>query len=266
MLTSFQWISIISILLVALAGGWYPLFRRDLAGTVKGFPLGQAFASGVFLALALTIMLPNGFHLFGKAFPGVNYPVASAVAVAAYVLLLALGHATQVRKTDTGEERAAGSPVIPVIMTIMIAIPSFLLGTALGVSSTSAAIVIFFAIMAHKGSAGFALALSMVRSTMTKPQTFILYGIFACSTPLGIFVGADVRDYLSGHTMLVVKATILSLAAGVFFYMATLHELKHSPLIVDCCTRKGFAAMLSGLIITALIRLLLGIAHTGHPG
>ena len=91
MLTSFQWISAICILLVAVAGGWYPLFRRDLAGTVKGFPLGQAFAAGVFLALSLTIMLPNGFHLFGKAFPGINYPVASALGIAAYVLLLALG-------------------------------------------------------------------------------------------------------------------------------------------------------------------------------
>ncbi|MFZ5450580.1 MAG: ZIP family metal transporter [Thermodesulfobacteriota bacterium] len=138
----------------------------------------------------------------------------------------------------------------------MIAIPSFLLGTALGISDTAAALMIVFAIMAHKGTAAFALALAMVRSTMTKAQTYVLLGIFVCSTPLGILVG---------HAALVAKATILSLAAGVFLFMATLHEMKHSPIIIHCCTVRGFGHMLAGLVITAFVRLILGLAHTGHP-
>jgi hypothetical protein len=66
--------------------------------------------------------------------------------------------------------------------------------------------------------------------------------------------------------MMVVKATILSLASGVFFYMGTLHEMKHAPLIIHCCTVRGFVTMLVGLGLTALVRLMVGLAHTGHPG
>jgi len=126
--------------------------------------------------------------------------------------------------------------------------------------------MIFFAIMAHKGTAAFALALAMVRSTLTRTQTYALFGFFVLATPLGILVGADVHLYLTGLAGLVTKATILSLAAGVFLFMATLHEMKHSPIIIHCCTLPGFGLMLVGLVITALVRLILGLAHTGHPG
>jgi len=50
-------------------------------------------------------------------------------------------------------------------MTIMIAIPSFFLGTALGMNRLAVV-----AIMAHKGSAGFALALNMARSRLSRGQ------------------------------------------------------------------------------------------------
>jgi zinc transporter 1/2/3 len=264
MLNDFQLFSLVSILVVAAAGGYWPLFRSEQARTGAGFPLGQAFAAGVFLALSLVIMLPNGFHLFRKALPQVTFPLASLPAAGAFVALLAVGHMLSAKRSSTRDAREITTALIPVIMTISIAIPSFLLGTALGVSDELSGIAIWFAVVAHKGSAGFALALSMVRSTMTRAQTFMLFGLFAVSTPLGIFFGADVHDFLSGHTMLLVKAVILSLAAGVFLFMATLHEMKHAPLIVDCCTKRGFVAMFIGLVLTILVRVLLGVAHTGH--
>lgn len=266
MLTPFQIISIICILVAAGAGGYYPLARRQAAVEPQGFPLGQAFASGVFLGLSLIIMLPNGLHLFSKAYPHMHYPLASLLTIAAFLFLVALSHiafAKQARAAAVGE---FSPPIIPVIMTVMIAIPSFLLGTALGISDTASALMIFFAIMAHKGTAAFALALAMVRSTLTRTQTYALFGFFVLATPLGILVGADVHLYLTGLAGLVTKATILSLAAGVFLFMATLHEMKHSPIIIHCCTLPGFGLMLVGLVITALVRLILGLAHTGHPG
>ena len=266
MVTAFEWFALTCILLVSLAGGYLPFSRRDAAQRTDGFPTGQAFAAGVFLALSLGIMLPNGSHLYGKAFPSVKYPLASVTALFAYIFMLALGHFAAAKKHPRGRESRLTPPAIPVIMTVMIAIPSFLLGTALGVSSTDQAVVIFIAIVLHKGSGGFALALAMVRSTMTRAQTFMLYGLFACATPIGILVGADVHDHLSGQVMLLAKAIILSLASGVFFYMGTLHEMKHAPLIIHCCNVRGFGVMVLGLIVTLVVRLLLGMAHTGHPG
>ena len=150
----FDWFALICILMSAVIGGYFPLIRRDLVKG-EGFPLGQAFSAGVFLALSLIIMLPNGSHLFKKALPHVGYPLASVAALVAYLTLLALGHAGNAERSAAVREDLLTTPLIPVIMTVMIAIPSFLLGTALGISDTSAALVIFVAIMLHKGSAGF---------------------------------------------------------------------------------------------------------------
>ena len=264
MLDTFQWVSFASILGIALIAGYFPLFRRDLAMQPKGLPLGQAFTSGVFLGLSQAIMLPNGIHLFSKAYPDIKYHLAAILAIAAFVILLALGQTTGRRIKNSDSAKIETGPAIPVMMTVMIAIPSFLLGTALGVSSLAAAVMVFVAIIAHKGSAGFALALNMVRSTLTKTQACLLYGIFAFSTPLGILFGSEVHDYLTGHTMLVAKAIVLSLASGLFLYMATLHELKEAPLIIHCRTAKGFAAMLSGFVVTMIAVLILGLAHSHH--
>ena len=123
-------------------------------------------------------------------------------------------------------------------MTVMIALPSFFLGMALGISDPAAAVFISIAVMVHKGTAGFALALKMVRSTLTRSRTFFAFCLFASSTPFGIITGRDIHQYLAGPSMLLVKGMILSLAAGPFLYMSTLHELRHTPMIVDCSTKK----------------------------
>jgi len=262
MLTDFQWFSLITILLATYAGGFFPLYRQQKAKESDGFPLGQAFTSGVFLALSLTLMLPASLHLLNKAFPSVDYPVASIIAIAAFLFLLGLEHITRhIHRNNESTQDQLTLPAVPIIMTVMIAIPSFFLGTALGVSDTSAAVFIWVAIMVHKSSAAFALALKMIRSTLTKYQTYLIFSLFALSTPIGIVVGEDIHQYLSAGTMVIIKGTILGLAAGTFLYMATLHELDHSPLIKGCSTKKGFLIMICGFLITALVRLLIGAAH-----
>jgi len=130
-----------------------------------------------------------------------------------------------------------------------------------GVSETSAAVFIWVAIAAHKSSAAFALALKMVRSTLSKNKTILIFSMFAISTPLGIIVGQDIHEIFSQNTMIIIKGTVLSLAAGTFLYMSTLHELGEAPLIKHCGKKKGFIIMLAGFIITALVRFLIGEAH-----
>lgn len=254
----FQLISIVLILGITLVGGYFPFTRQQDDPLSESFPLGQAFAAGVFLALSLVIMLPNGANLLASWSQALHYPVANACMIVAFVFLLALGHWGYRRQTD--DRHATGTSAIAIIMTVMIAIPSFLLGTALGVSETASAILILVAILAHKGSAGFALALAMARSPMSRPTMFVLFGLFAMATPLGIVVGAELDQWLSDEVMMLAKGVILSAAAGVFMYMATLHELRHTPMIVDCCTPAGFVLMLAGLILTMGVRGLLGIA------
>jgi len=262
MLTAFQWFCLVSILAATFAGGYYPLFRQDEARSATGFPLGEAFTAGVFIALALTLMLPSSLELLGKEFPTLDYPLTSLIVLVTFFFLLGLEHYSQrLGETLAGDEEQLSPPAIPLIMTAMIAIPSFFLGTALGVSSTTAALLIFIAILVHKSSAAFALALRMVRSTMSRWQVWAAFCAFAFSTPLGIFVGQNIHELLGQSALNVVKGAILALAAGTFLYMATLHEFRHAPMIARCKNPKGFSVMIAGFLITAFVRYLIGEAH-----
>lgn len=263
MLTQFQWFSLISILLVTLAGGWLPLSRPDEARRDDGFPLGKPFACGVFLALSLVMMMPSSIHLLGRAYPHAPLPLTPVVAAAAFLLHLFMEHREEELSAKGQRNDGLTSPVIPVIMTVMIAIPSFLLGTALGVSGTAQAVMVFLAIIAHKGTAGFALAVKMVRSTLGRYRTIVLYTFFAFSTPLGIIVGENAQEYLNAHEMLEVKGFILAAASGVFLYLSTTHGLRDNPLLVHCRNHRGFFAMLAGFALTVCVRLLMGEAHGG---
>ena len=265
MLTAFQWFCLFSILAASFAGGFYPQFRQDAARSDSGFPMGEAFTAGVFMALALTLMMPSSFHLLQTEFPKLDYPITSLIVIGTFFFLLALEQIShRVEERLAGGAAELSPPTIPLIMTAMIAIPSFFLGTALGVSETGAAIFIFVAIMVHKSSAAFALALKMVRSTMTRGQVWLAFSLFAFSTPVGIVVGQRIHELLGPHTLNTVKGIILGLAAGTFLYMATVHEFRRAPMIANCNTLKGFGVMLAGFLITAFVRFLIGEAH--HMG
>jgi len=260
----FEWFACVTVFLVALSGGWLPLTQREKARDRAGFPLGQAFAAGVFLALSLSMMLPAGSHVLSKAYPHVAFPLASVGSLVALVGLVALQHSMS-RQLDT-RDGVQISPAIPLIMTVMIAVPSFLLGTALSLSEAGSALMILVAIVAHKGTAGFALALKMVRSSMSPAHTWMAYLLFAMATPAGILIGAEAQHVIAGTAVTVTKGVVLSLASGVFLFMATLHDLEDAPLIRHCRSLSGFVSMLAGLVLTVAIRVILGLAHTGHPG
>ncbi|MEM7225707.1 MAG: ZIP family metal transporter [Pseudomonadota bacterium] len=262
MLTSFQWLCLAGILAAAVAGGLYPLLRPAKSRDFEGLPQGEAFTSGVFLALALTLMLPSASHVLGKAFPNLDFPLAFLIAIGAFVALLAIEHASHIVERGQADAQADQMPaLIPLIMTTMITIPSFLLGAAFAISSSSTAIFIFVAIMMHKSSAAFGLALMMVRSRLKHWQACLTFSVFALATPAGIVFGADLHEHLGSYTMLVTKGGILALAGGTFLFLSTLHHLQHAAMIRICCTKMGFFFLLSGFAVTALVRLIIGEAH-----
>lgn len=262
MLTAIQWIYFFIILLIAFAGGYFPFAKPEQVRTNGGFPRGEAFSSGVFLALSLTMLLPASFHIFQRQLPDVNYPIGSAIAIIAFLGLLAMEHMTmhviESERSRLENERLPAR--IPLVMTTMIALPSFFLGATLGMGDNTAATLIFIAIILHKGTAAFALMLTMIRSNLSRSQTMILFTCFAFTTPLGILFGGFVHNELNASTALI-KATVLALGAGTFLYMGTLHEMKHASLIEHCGKRNCFLAMIAGLVITALVRLVVGEAH-----
>lgn len=265
MLTITQTFYLVVIFLSAVVGGFLPLAKPDAVKSSDGFPRGEAFASGVFLALSLLMMLPSAFSVFRQALPSVEYPVSSIIAVSAFLILLAIEHQTGqvVHEQDTRPvppEAGLAPAIIPLLLTGMIAAPSFFLGMALGVSDGTQAKLIFIAIILHKGTAGFALAMNMVRSTLTQRQAALLLLTFAIMTPAGLVLGGVTKELQPGW-LPVFKACVLSLGAGTFLYMGTLHELKHAPMIQYCRNPHCFLIMVSGFTVTALVRWIMGEAH-----
>lgn len=270
MLSSIQIVYLVAIFLSAVAGGFLPLAKPQRVRESDGFPGGEAFSSGVFLALSLLMMLPSSFMLFRQVEPDVEYPIASIIAVSAFLILLAIEHLTGqvVRGKQQQEDPAQVDPaqvdstpaLIPLLLTAMIAAPSFFLGVALGVSDGVQAMLIFIAIILHKSTAGFALALTMVRSTLSRRQAMILFLSFALMTPLGVVLGGFTRE-LQPDWLPLFKACVLALGAGTFLYMGTLHELKRAPMIKCCHHPRCFVMMVIGFALTALVRWIVGEAH-----
>jgi zinc transporter ZupT len=269
--TDLKTMAALAIFVAAVAGGLPPLLRERREDALPEFPRGQAFAAGVFLALSLLIMLPAATHWMGVAVPGLQFPVASLVAVLAFLGLLEFEHwllhvrAAGLPGAEDSDQPLPSPPILPVLLTVLIGIPSFFLGVALGISADLFAILlILVAVLAHKGSAGFALALAMVRSTLPRPAVWTLYLVFALATPVGVFVGGDLERFLGGEALALIKATVLSLASGVFLYLATLHEMRHAPLLTTCSGLRGFLLLLAGFGLTALVRIALGLAQAHH--
>lgn len=253
--------SIVLIFIATLMGGLKPL--RDNRLNHKAYPLGEAFAAGVFLALALAMMLPASFHLFEQALPHVNEPIASLIAISSLLILLGVSHLVQHMEQDDEEAKRPGAnPFVPIIMTVMIAIPSFFMGAALGVSETQEALLILIAILLHKSSAAFALAVKLTESSLSVTRSRIVFALFVLATPAGILVGSGMGGEMSTQSLLVTRATVLAMATGTFLFMATLSDLQSTPLIIRCQHWRGFLAMLGGLTVTLCARLLIGEAHS----
>lgn len=261
MLDSFRIISALVIFAASVAGAWLPLSSRN-SGKQVSFPMGEAFSSGVFLALSQFMMLPAATAVLHRSMPVIRFPIAPLLAVLSFLALLAISHILQHLQgreaKSTAEHKRA---TLPIIMTLMIAFPSFFMGTAIAVSPFEQALLIVAAVLMHKSSAAFALALKMVDSAMTRKQAWIALCLFATSTPLGIVVGEVIKSLTSGETILIIRGTVLAMASGTFLFMAVLHDLQDNALIRHCRTKRGFLWMLAGLALTASVRYLIGEAH-----
>jgi zinc transporter 1/2/3 len=130
---------------------------------------------------------------------------------------------------------------------------SLIAGTALGLEgSMAASFAILVAIVAHKGSAAFALGVSLEAARFGRRRLLTIVAFFSCMTPLGVLLGSWFAHALEGRTTLLLEAVFDSLAGGTFVYVAVL------DIIDDAFADKvdlgaKFAALLLGFLGMALL-------------
>lgn len=212
------------IFLFGLGGGILPrIFRKTkYGGTI--LLLGSAFSGGVFLGAGMIHLFGDSHEFFAAAIGEHDYPYFLMVGGVGFLLILLI-EKVLVRV----EEADAAKSANPYILMAVLSAHSFIAGTALGLESAiSGALVLLFAILAHKSFAAFALGISFIEARLSKDQYYSLLIFFSIMTPLGVLLGALLNNILHSQTALELEAIFDGLAGGTFIYVASMEVISRS--------------------------------------
>ncbi len=189
-------------------------------------------------------LLSAGVDKFHAALPDLAYPFALLLAGAGFLFILLIegvivpGHPghdasplqpgpSAVQHEMDWHPGGSRSAVYPAILLIVLSVHSVILGLALGAQSALAsAVIVFLAIVAHKGAAGIALGVGYQRAGLTHREAMPRLAFFSAMTPLGIVAGASIGAMLTGRADVFFEAVFDSLGAGTFLYIAALDIIK----------------------------------------
>ncbi len=243
------------IFVMSVAAGLWPFLKKSSNKKIDlSFMTAESFACGVFLGAALLHMLPEAAEDFFRA--GIHYPTPFLIAGSVFLLLLLLEQLSASLNKSSGHFTTS----LALLTTLMLSIHSLLEGSALGVSSDFATmLIIFIAIIAHKGAASFALATHLNKSGLKPLAKISAFIIFALMTPLGIVGGTWISilalKNLHHPVSLLLAPTFSSMAAGTFLYIGTLHGLERANLIKNCGQTKDFFTLLIGFGLMAVVAI-----------
>jgi zinc transporter 1/2/3 len=237
------------IFITSLAAIIYPVKVRAAPRHYPFLELGDAFASGIFLGAALFHMLPNASSGFAIALGNISYPVAELFCAGGFLILLFFERLSQCVPLLYQAKNT-----MPYMIACILIIHSLIEGAVLGINTAlETAFVIFLAIIVHKGSESFALAVVLNRSQLTLRKIIIVIGLFSLMTPIGIFLGTIIARSLQFSQGQLLIAGFNAFAAGTFLYMSTLHHINHHERMHEKENLMEFLFLFMGLAVMALL-------------
>jgi zinc transporter 1/2/3 len=250
-LINYKIIAALIIFIVTFLAVLYPVWAKKRADShhLHLLDFGDAFASGVFLGVALFHMLPEASSVLGKLFPTITYPLAGLFCAGGFLILLFLERLS--------ESTNKNYQTIPYVLAIIIIIHSAIEGAVLGINAeVSTLSILFLAILAHKGSESFALSVALHQSKLSFVPMVILVGIFSLTTPISIALGTFITSGAPAHENQLLTAGFNAFAAGTFLYMSTLHHINHHQRLHEAESLLEFICLFAGVALMALIAAL----------
>jgi zinc transporter ZupT len=244
-LTSYKACAALLIFLASMAVSIYLLKRKNALNQGETAGIWEALASGIFLGAAFFHMLPESIRGFAQIYPNVTYPVPELVCVGGFLLLLFL------ERLSLTNHHARTRNYIPYILALTLIIHALSEGAALGLETAYAqTVMLFIAILAHKGSESFGLCILLLRYELPYRHILITLIFFSLMTPLGIFLG-EVVNSSGGSELLATLFT--AFAAGTFLYISTLHHVHFHQHNNDAQGMLEFACLVAGVMVMGLV-------------
>ncbi len=238
------------IFAITVISGFAPFALKLKNPDKYDFPVGEALANGVFLGAGLVHMLPDAHNGFSKL--GYDYPWSFVICGITFLFFLLSEHISFFVK----EKNANQSFFIAIASVIMLSIHSFFSGSALGMTNNiNLSLILFIAIIAHKWAASFSLSVYINKTDLKLPTRISLFMVFSLMVPLGIYFGYLLHDIYLDNKLL--QPIFLSIAAGTFIYLGTLHGFKKVITQKGCCNLYQYFYVLVGFSLMAIVAIWL---------
>lgn len=221
-LLAFKFLAAFAILAVAIGGGSIPILATRQRWSERFLSLGNAMAGGIFLGAGFLHLLPESDEALQELF---EYRLAPLLAVAGVCILLFIDRVVfdAIRPHEAARAEQKTRPIHTHVLLIVLSIHSVIAGIALGLEGeVAASVLVMLAILFHKGSAAFALVVSVLASGSSAKQARPVLAAFSLMTPIGIALGAGATSLMEGAAATLVAGCFNALAAGTFIYVGIL--------------------------------------------
>ncbi len=237
------------IFFTSLAMAIFPLKKKSSLALDSSRGFGDAIASGIFLGAAFFHLLPDAIQLFNQATHSICLR-PEIICGFSFLLMLLLEHLTQ------SYHALHGKNILPLLLSGILMLHALIEGAALGLGATlSETIMLFIAILAHKGSESFALCITLLRHQLPLHRLLMIVFFFSWMTPIGILLGTSVSGLALGSQGSLAAALLEAFAAGTFFYIATLHHLRFQQYRNASHRLTDFISVISAAGIMGIIAL-----------
>lgn len=217
----------IAIFAMAITCGALPLLLGQRSKKQSFLFYGESFAGGVLLGAGFMHLLAESLSQFARDGGDVDYVWVMGLTAATIFVLRFIEDGVSGFFDSRYTENL---PWMAYLLVLLLSVHSVIAGAALGFSHQLIdAFVVGGAILAHKGSAAFAMVVKMQRHKIPRQRMVRLLILFSFMTPLGMMLAGSINHWLASDFGSLTEAQFNAVAAGTFIYIATQYTCEKLP-------------------------------------